>query len=360
MPENEIKDMPDDLSPDETISPAEDDRFTEDIYSTSDLNHKIVFSGEEVDDSPEDKGDDPASPTFQKMETKGSFAGEEFSGTPLPDLPVPSQARRHGAPVKQQPSQPQPTAVNGVSWQKQHRRERREVTTLNNGEPLSFAMRKMLKETLIVLVCLVVVTGFFFGREFVLDKLTNNEYGGISTSAQYKKGYGVKGITPVAASGSDGYAVIGAIGTWAGTVVDESQRIRENEGKDITKMADGMERELQSCLPEKQVTRKDNLSNYSLLTQIYDSLKAKTPVLVGCSDKEGKEMSYAVVYSMNTQKSTVSVIRPDGTKEKISFNNFIAATRYETLKNISLPTKLGFATGIYNKNTAFFITEKEL
>ncbi|MEG1428040.1 MAG: hypothetical protein RSC76_10160, partial [Oscillospiraceae bacterium] len=310
------------------------------------LNKKTAFSASEEDSSAEET--DGENITFSQLDEKADVHAENVA------LPAPKREQGfHTAPAPAAP-------INGVTWKKQRQKNRRDIKTLNNGEPVSFAIRKMIKESMIILVCIGVVFGFFFAKEFVVDKLSDNAYGSLSVSTRYNDPVGLANIAPVINKDSDGYACLQTVCAWAGGATPNiSTMLAAHGGKDITNLPDGMEKELTRALPNKVVTQKVNLANYSLLTQIYDSLKAQNPVLVSCTPEKHNLRSYAIVTAMDTKNATVAMLYADGKAATLSFADFIASTRFENYKKKPLPVRLGFALGLYTKNTAFFFTDKE-
>lgn len=236
-------------------------------------------------------------------------------------------------------------------------KEEKPPIVFNNGEPLSFAVKKVIKECAFIIICLAVVSGFFLGKQFYIAKTTDDGIGTLSLSSQYKKARAVKNLKSAPQIESDGYSCIEVVSKFFGKSIDEKKMRETYDGRDITGEASGLETELSRALVGMTVTRRENISDYTLMTQIYESLKNGKPVIVACTDTNGGSMSYAVVSSVNTAKEALGLVRPDGTVHSVKIDKFLSSTRFENFKSMSLFTHLGLAVGYYNINTAFFITD---
>lgn len=349
MPENIKEPIPPVEEKKQELPPREED-FSQDIYSNSQYDPNFNPDAK----TPAAIASEIISGTGSAGRKAGVYWEEEPqpAATPRP-LPEPAPARRP-RPVKK-PEPAQPAHINGQTWKNRRKRSRRDMITLNNGEPLSFAIRKVVAELLVVVLCAGLVLGFFFGREFLLDKLTNNTVGSLSTSSSYKERQYVKLTSQVTSKGN--YACIDMLSQWAGTPADTKKLLSDNGGRDITGLSGGMEKELLKALPTKNITKRENLSNHDLIIDIYNSLKLGNPVLVAVADPEDTGISYAVVTTISSAKEALAMLDTDGKRQVLSFKEFIEASRYKGVDDFSL--RLSLAFGLQNKNTAFFFTDKE-
>jgi len=79
------------------------------------------------------------------------------------------------------------------------------------------------------------------------------------------------------------------------------------------------------------------------------------PVPVEWAAKFGGEwtLHYSLVTGIDIPGDKVTVANPYGYVEEISLDEFLNRTRFDAYENMPLFLKLGFAFGVFEKNTVF-------
>jgi len=94
-----------------------------------------------------------------------------------------------------------------------------------------------------------------------------------------------------------------------------------------------------------------------LLTQIHESISAGNPVIVLLSEADAPELSlrYAAVTRMNVEQDRITVEFTNTGTRTYSFEDFIAATRFENTGDLPYTTELALDLGVWSPNTAVFV-----
>ena len=98
-----------------------------------------------------------------------------------------------------------------------------------------------------------------------------------------------------------------------------------------------------------------NLTNTELLDKVYECLKNGIPVPIEwAAPHDGAwTLHYSLVTGMDIPGDKITIANPYGYYEEVSVDEFLSRTRFDAYENMSLFLKLGFAFGIFEKNTVF-------
>lgn len=264
-------------------------------------------------------------------------------------MPPPIQQGADNAAAKQ---------INGISYRKM----RKSSLSFNNSEPSGMAFRSIALQLLAIAVVAVLVFAFLAAKSYVVDKLTDDSIFTLTMSSKYGQTASVKGISDFTAGKSYGYSAIVAISDFAGTPITEAALSKT--GKDNTALISGMTSALEKALPSCFIMARQNLTNYTLLTEIHDNLSEGNGVIVPMAISEdkyavqAKNIVYCIVTSANYSTDKITVVTPFGRTDTMSAEDFISATRYSAYSAKSPTITAEFALGLKAKNTAFFIERK--
>lgn len=224
-------------------------------------------------------------------------------------------------------------------------------------------MKKLLRRALFVFLGLLaalalLVTGLFV-KQAVVDAHINDDIGAIYTGEAYRTPVSVAGIDVMQQKVSCGYACIELLARWQGLPITEDNLLAQNDGKITTAMGDGFQNEMNRQFPEFLTTKHTNLKNTELLDMVYHSLANGMPVPVEFAalyrdgDKSVWTLHFAIITAMDVGADEITISNPYGYKETYTLRDFLRATRYESYQNMEFYLKLGFAAGLFQKNTIY-------
>lgn len=234
----------------------------------------------------------------------------------------------------------------------------------NNGEPIAVAVKKSLFQLLIILAVFAAIYVFFIGKSYVTDYLTDDSVFSLTMNSRYKETLLMEGDLNYTADSSSGFAAAAAVSRFFGEDKTEAELAADYD-HDPTKFISGMTEFLEKSFPEHYVKAEANISNYTLMTEIYENLKAGNGVIVamGSSSDEfaivDDEIIYAVVIGVNFTDDTVTILSPYGRTETIFTDDFLAKTRFDNT-DLSFLQKNSFLFGFRGKNCVYFIEKQEL
>ncbi|MFI3324620.1 MAG: hypothetical protein R3Y35_00425 [Clostridia bacterium] len=236
-----------------------------------------------------------------------------------------------------------------VSRKLKHNLFKNTIITFNNEEPLSFAIKKVVFEIVVVLFFIIGLILILSVVQFGFSKLGNDDIENLSSSSLYESTVNINGIeinnnyddtlpNNIVISVSDFYNI------------DIEDEISLSPIPRVLKL------QLSKNFSNLDVTLLTNTSNYSYLTQIYTHLQNNNIVIVCLSVNDS--ISYAIVTELDAAKSKITVALSDGSTETMSIDNFILATRYDNETKLSLKLKFLKMIGAYSVNTAFIISDE--
>ena len=102
------------------------------------------------------------------------------------------------------------------------------------------------------------------------------------------------------------------------------------------------------------------LKNTELIDKVYTSLSNGIPVPVEWAAKlEGEwTLHYSLVTAMDIPNDKVTILNPYGYEENISLDEFVDRTSFYSYSNMPIYLRLGFAFGIFEKNTIYIIEKR--
>jgi hypothetical protein len=147
---------------------------------------------------------------------------------------------------------------------------------------------------------------------------------------------------------------------WKGGSITEAALSDQNNGEISTSMGSGFLNEMIRQFPEWNIVRYVNQTNAEMLKNIHASLKADFPVPVEFAAKDASgnwTLHFGLVTAIND--NNIVVQNPYGYEETYTAQRFIGATRYEIYENMKWYFRIGFAMGLFNKNTFYIISNKK-
>lgn len=204
-----------------------------------------------------------------------------------------------------------------------------------------------------ILICTIIVAFILLHArtKAILDDCSE-----IHNNKKYATPVYVDGIDVITQDVSCGYAVIEMFSTWTGKKITEESLYNEY-GKVVTSTGNAFCEEMNKQFPEYTTSMHKYLSNTELVDKVYDSLSKGLPVPVEWAALYEDEwtLHYSLIVGVDIPNDKITIANPYGYYEEISLNDFLDRTSFEAYDNMPLYLKLGFAFGIFEKNTIFFV-----
>ncbi len=182
-----------------------------------------------------------------------------------------------------------------------------------------------------------------------------DDYSSIYTNPKYKNAVKIDNIKVFKQDVSCGYAVIEMFAKWSGNQNLTEQSLYDSYGKVVTSTGKSFEQEMNKQFPQYKTTMYKYLKNTELIDKVYDSLSKGIPVPFEWAAKfEGEwTLHYSLVIGMDIKNDKVTIANPYGYVEELTVKDFTDRTSFEAYEKMPLFLKLGFAFGIFEKNTIF-------
>ena len=217
--------------------------------------------------------------------------------------------------------------------------------------------RKILK--LILIVFIVVLMGIACTMANLKLKTNSilDDYSAVFLNEKYSKPVYVDGVEVIKQNVSCGYAVIEMFGAWCGKNVTE-ESLYSDYGKVVTSTGKAFCDEMNKQFPEYRTTIHKYMKNTELIDAAYESLMGGIPVPFEWAALYGDEwtLHYSLITGMDIANDKVYIANPYGYEEAISLEEFLSRTSFEAYENMPWFLKMGFAVGIFEKNTIFIVT----
>ena len=221
-------------------------------------------------------------------------------------------------------------------------------------------MKKVIKALIsIVLVLLIISVGAvlinIFRTNSILDSIDD-----VYDDPKYEQKVTVEGANYIKQDVSCGYAVIEMFAKWTGNNDITEKSLYDKYDKVVTSTGKKFEEEMNKQFPEYKTTMYKYLKNTELIDKVYTSLSNGIPVPVEWAAKlEGEwTLHYSLVTAMDIPNDKVTILNPYGYEENISLDEFVDRTSFYSYSNMPIYLRLGFAFGIFEKNTIYIIEKK--
>ena len=107
--------------------------------------------------------------------------------------------------------------------------------------------------------------------------------------------------------------------------------------------------------PDHHTTMYRYLKNSELIDQIYENLSDGIPVPIEWAALYDDEwtLHYSLVIGADIPGDKITIANPYGYYEEIDVEEFLNRTSFQSYENMPLFLRLGFAFGVFEKNTIF-------
>lgn len=207
----------------------------------------------------------------------------------------------------------------------------------------------------IMLLGVIVIISAIAIMEYKTQKI-NDDYSAVFTNEKYTEAVSVDDIQVVTQSISCGYATIEMFSLWNGSDITEKV-LFDQYGKIVTSTGKSFCEEMNKRFPEYRTTMYSYLSNTELLDKVYNSLSNGVPVPVEWAAQYDNEwtLHYSLITGLDMRNDNITVLNPYGYIEELTIKDFLDRTSFNAYENLPFYLKLGFAFGLFYKNTIFIV-----
>lgn len=223
---------------------------------------------------------------------------------------------------------------------------------------------KVLKKMLFILLILIVLSLIIVLVAFsILSSKSNkilDDYSKIYTNQKYNKSILIDNVNVFEQEVSCGYAVIEMFAKWKGNEEITEKTLYDKYRKVVTSTGKTFEEEMNKQFPDYKTTMYKYLKNTEIIDKVYDSLSNGVPVPFEWAAKydNGWTLHYSLIIGIDIQNDKIIIANPYGYTEEITIKEFIDRTSFESYENMPIFLKLGFAFGIFEKNTIFIVERR--
>lgn len=183
-----------------------------------------------------------------------------------------------------------------------------------------------------------------------------DDWSGVLEDEKYQTPVSVEGIEVITQNVSCGYAVIEMFARWNGDEITE-ETLYEEYGKVVTSTGNAFCDEMNKRFPGYTTTARKYLKNSELIGLVYENLSNGIPVPFewAAKDRDAWTLHYSLITGIDIPRDQITVANPYGYIEELPIGEFLKRTSFEAYENMPLFLKLGFAFGIFEKNTVFTV-----
>ena len=219
-------------------------------------------------------------------------------------------------------------------------------------------MKKLLKWLgifLSIIICIAIVA---LAICEIRTRLMQDDYSSIYDNEKYQTPIIIEHVKVITQDISCGYAVIEMFSAWNGGDVTE-ESLYNQYGKVVTSTGNKFCQEMNKQFPEYKTEIHKYLKNTEFIDIMYDSLAAGMPVPFEWAALYGDQwtLHYSLIVGADIPNDKITVANPYGYYEEITVEELLARTSFEAYEDMPLFMKMGFAIGLFEKNTIYSVKE---
>ena len=219
-------------------------------------------------------------------------------------------------------------------------------------------MKKLLKWLgifLSIIICIAIVA---LAIREIRTRLMQDDYSSIYDNEKYQTPIKIENVEVITQDISCGYAVIEMFSAWNGGDVTE-ESLYNQYGKVVTSTGNKFCQEMNKQFPEYKTEIHKYLKNTEFIDIMYDSLAAGMPVPFEWAALYGDQwtLHYSLIVGADIPNDKITVANPYGYYEEITVEELLARTSFEAYEDMPLFMKMGFAIGLFEKNTIYSVKE---
>jgi hypothetical protein len=217
-------------------------------------------------------------------------------------------------------------------------------------------MKKLLKIVggiLVLFICIAVVLLIISG---IRTGLTQDDYSKVYVDEKYQTPVKIENIELITQDISCGYAVIEMFSTWnGGNITEES--LYDQYGTIVTSTGKKFCEEMNKQFPEYKTEMHKYVKNTEFIDIMYDTLSSGKPVPFEWAALYGDEwtLHYSLIIGADIPNDKITVANPYGYYEELTLEGLLERTSFQAYEDMPLFMKMGFAIGMFEKNTIFSV-----
>ena len=217
-------------------------------------------------------------------------------------------------------------------------------------------MKKLLKWLGVFLSIIICIAIFALGICEIRTRLMQDDYSSIYDNEKYQTPIKIENVKVITQDISCGYAVIEMFSAWNGGDVTE-ESLYNQYGKVVTSTGNKFCQEMNKQFPEYKTEIHKYLKNTEFIDIMYDSLAAGMPVPFEWAALYGDQwtLHYSLIVGDDIPNDKITVANPYGYYEEITVEELLARTSFEAYEDMPLFMKMGFAIGLFEKNTIYSV-----
>ncbi len=217
-------------------------------------------------------------------------------------------------------------------------------------------IKRFLRVTAVLVLLTVCVVAAALGILRIRTDAVLDDYSSIYTDERYRSPLMIEDVEVTRQEISCGYAVIEMFSSWNGDPITE-QSLFDRYGKVVTSTGKAFSAEMNRFFPAYTTVMHRYLKNSELIGLVYENLAAGIPVPVEWASVCGDQwtLHYSLVIGADIPADRITVANPDGYLEEITVAEFRDRTNFEAFEDMPLFLRLGFAFGVFEKNTVFSV-----
>lgn len=208
---------------------------------------------------------------------------------------------------------------------------------------------------MIMIAMLIVVIAFLIKLN-IKTKSILDDYSFVYSDEKYQTPVKIDNVQVIKQQVSCGYAVIEMFSGWNGGNLTESDLYNEY-GKVVTSTGNKFCEEMNKQFPEYKTSIHKYLKNTEFIDLMYKNLSEGKPVpfeWAALFDDEWT-LHYSLIIGADIPNDVITVANPYGYYEEISLDELLQRTSFSAYENMPVFLKLGFAVGLFEKNTLFSV-----
>ena len=222
-------------------------------------------------------------------------------------------------------------------------------------------LKKVSITILILILILILISVIALSLLKIKTKNVLDDYSSIYINEKYSEKYLINNIDIFKQDISCGYAVIELFAKWNNNLKITEKTLYDNYGKVVTSTGKAFEKEMNKQFPEYKTTMYKYIKSSELIDKVHESLSKGIPVPFEWAAKYNDEwtLHYSLIIGIDIPNDLITIANPYGYIEEITIKEFIDRTSFESYENMPIYLKLGFAFGIFEKNTIFIVEKKD-
>ncbi len=218
-------------------------------------------------------------------------------------------------------------------------------------------MRKRLRNVVaIFIIAMLIVVIAFLIKLNIKTKSILDDYSFVYSDEKYQTPVKIENVEVIKQEVSCGYAVIEMFSAWNGGNLTEEDLYQEY-GKVVTSTGNKFSEEMNKQFPEYKTSIHKYLKNTEFIDLMYQQLSEGKPVpfeWAALLDDEWT-LHYSLIIGADIPNDVITVANPYGYYEEISLDELLQRTSFSAYENMPFYFKLGFAVGLFEKNTLFSV-----